>query len=383
LRVLHAYKVFGPDIEGGIPAVISSLTRNTIARHSVLTARLSGTGSNYTLNGTSVEAVSSFGNLFSTPVAPHYIPAFCRSARFADIVIHHAPFPLTDAAILIGLPERVALIVYWHADVSSYPLLKRAVNPLMRRVLARADRIVVSGRSMIEQCALLKVHASKCAVLPYGVDLNYWRTLSAEELAATDQARQRYPRHIAAVGRLVPYKGLDVLVRAMRDVDAHLSIAGNGPLLANLQRLAAGLNIAHRISFTGRIERSEIKTLLHSSNILALPSVTSAEAFGLVQIEAMAVGLPIVNTRLPTTVPEVARHNQEGITVPPNDPQALAEALNKLLAQPSLAQRFGMAARIRAEAEYSEKAFGTRMDAVYLDAIRNRSEPTIRIDATC
>jgi rhamnosyl/mannosyltransferase len=226
---------------------------------------------------------------------------------------------------------------------------------------------------MIEHSSLLKAHASKCEILPYGVDLNYWRTLGAGELVSVIEARQRYPRHIAAVGRLVSYKGFDILVRAMRDVDAHVTIAGIGPLLAELQHLAVELNVADRVSFTGRIERSEIRKLLHSSNVLALPSVSPAETFGLVQIEAMAAGLPIVNTRLPTTVPEVARHDQEGITVPPNDPQALAEAFNRLFVQPGLAQRLGTGARMRANAEFSETIFGTRMNAVYLRAIRNRS----------
>ena len=102
-----------------------------------------------------------------------------RRARSADVVVHHAPLPLNDAAILLGLPDEVALIVYWHADIVGYPLLKRLVAPLTRRALARADRIVVSGQPMIDHSEFLRPHAEKCAVLPYGMDLDYWRTLDA------------------------------------------------------------------------------------------------------------------------------------------------------------------------------------------------------------
>jgi rhamnosyl/mannosyltransferase len=186
----------------------------------------------YTLDDVSIEAVASFGTLFSTPLAPGYISAFLRRSRSADIVIHHAPLPLNDASILIGLPEDVALVVYWHADIVGYPLLKRLVAPLIRRTLARADRIVVSGQPMIDHSDFLRPHAKKCAVLPFGMDLDYWRTLDFSERETVEQMRHGRPRHIVALGRLVGYKGYDVLIRAMQSIDGYATIVGEGPLLA-------------------------------------------------------------------------------------------------------------------------------------------------------
>jgi glycosyltransferase involved in cell wall biosynthesis len=374
LRIFHAYKIYRPDIEGGIPAVISCLAQDGNTSHSILAARRFGWGQRYSIDDAPVEAVASLGNLFSTPVAPFYIPAFWRGARSADVVIHHAPFPLTDAAIMLGLPASVALIVYWHADVLGYPSLRRIVSPLTRRVLARADKIVVSGQPMIDGSDILAPHAAKCVILPYGIDLTYWRTLTPAERTSVQEIRQRYPRHIAAVGRLVGYKGFDVLVRAMRGVDAQATIVGEGPLLPDLQQLATELGVSDRIRFAGRVDRSEIKTILHSAHVLAFPSVTEAEAFGIAQIEAMAAGLPIVNTRLPTTVPLVARHDREALTVPPNDPLALSQALNSVLNEPGLAARLGAAARERANSEFDEDIFRDRMTAVYRDAMRAREE---------
>src|SRR5260370_7069235 len=117
----------------------------------------------------------------------------------------------------------------------------------------------------------------------------------------------------------------------MAGVDAKATIVGEGPLLADLQQLATELGVSDRIRFAGRVDRSEIKTILHSAQVLAFPSVTEAEAFGIAQIEAMAAGLPIVNTRLPTTVPLVARHAREALTVPPHDPFPLSQPLNPVL----------------------------------------------------
>ncbi|MEH2470461.1 glycosyltransferase involved in cell wall biosynthesis [Nitrobacteraceae bacterium AZCC 2161] len=376
MHILHAYKIYRPDIEGGIPAVISSLARATdpAIGHSILCARRHGMARNSVIDGVPVEAVASLGTLFSTPLAPAYIPVLIRRARTADVVIHHSPLPLTDAAILLGLPPKVGLIVYWHADIIGYGLLKRLVAPLIRRALARADRIVVSGQPMIENSEFLRPHAAKCVVMPYGMDLNYWRTLDANERDTVAEIKRAKPRHIVSLGRLVGYKGYDVLIRAMREIDGRATIIGEGPLLGELQQLATELGVADRVRFAGRLERDEIRQLFHAAQVFAFPSVTVAEAFGIVQVEAMAAGLPIVNTWLPTTVPLVARHGQEALTVAPGDAGALAAALNRILDEPSVAKRLGAAGKARAMGEFDQSVFRGRMATVYADALQSRRD---------
>jgi rhamnosyl/mannosyltransferase len=373
LRILHGYKVFRPDIEGGIPAVIASLIQDRRQDHSVLTARLSGAGRRFTESGAPVRAVGSFGNLFSTPAAPLYIPAICREMCKTDVLVHHAPFPFNDAAILLALPDHVALVVYWHADVLSYPLLRRLVSPLNRHALARADAIVVSGQAMISGCDLLAPHAHKCEVLPYGIDLSAWRDLDADDKEAVARLQQDSPRQIVALGRLVEYKGFDVLIRAMSGVDGQATIIGDGPLRADLERLAEDCGVSDSVHFAGRAEQRSIKVMLHAARAFALPSVTEAEAFGLVQIEAMACGLPIVNTSLPTTVPEVARDGMEALTVPPRDVRALADALNRILDDSALADRLGIASRLRADTEFADHGYRDRIAMVYRKAVAART----------
>jgi len=377
LRILHAYKIYRPDIEGGIPAVMSSLAQasDPAISHSILCARRRGAARQYVIDEISVEAVAALGILFSTPLAPSYIPAFIRRARSADIVIHHAPLPLNDAAILLGLPDNVALIVYWHAEIVGYALLKHLVSPLIRRVLARADRIVVSGQPMIGNSEFLQPHAAKCAVMPYGMDLDYWRP---DERNKAEDMRRAGSRHIVSLGRLVGYKGYDVLIRAMCDVDGQATIIGEGPLLRELRQLATELGIADRVHFVGRLARHEIRQLFHSAQVFAFPSVTEAEAFGIVQIEAMAAGLPVVNTSLATTVPLVARHGIEALTVTPGDVKALAEALNQILDEPALARRLGAGGEARALSEFDQSAFRARMATVYADALRTRRDRMTR-----
>ena len=130
-----------------------------------------------------------------------------------------------------------------------------------------------------------------------------------------------------SLGRLVGYKGYDVLIRAMQTVDGHCTIIGEGPLLADLQQLTTDLGVSGRVRFAGRLPRDEIKRLFHTAQVFAFPSVTEAEAFGIAQIEAMAAGLPIVNTHLATTVPLVARHDQEALTVDAERPAGIVAGI--------------------------------------------------------
>ena len=149
-KVLHAYKVFPPDVDGGIPSAIATLCASTTQgfSNSVLVARSRGLGRCYQADDTPVEAVTSLGTFFSTPVAPSYPIAFLKRGSSSDIVVHHAPFPLTDLVAPL-LAKNVSLIVYWHADITTYPLLKKIVKPAILRTLNRADKIIVSDSSMI------------------------------------------------------------------------------------------------------------------------------------------------------------------------------------------------------------------------------------------
>ncbi|HWW47023.1 MAG TPA: glycosyltransferase [Xanthobacteraceae bacterium] len=373
LKILHTYKIYRPDIDGGIPYAIAMLCRfsSVMVSNAILVARRFGASKRYRQNGVPVEAVWSLGTLFSTPVAPNYPFAWVARARDADVVVHHAPFPLTD--FVTGLmPPRVALVVFWHAEIVGYGALRRLVAPAIRRTLARADRIVVSDQSIIDRSSFLQPFGSKCVVVPYGIDVGFWRHCTAAEAGTAQDIRSRHPRMIAAVGRLVSYKGFDVLIRAMKDVDGHLMLIGEGPLDASLKQLAANIGVSDRVTFAGRLTETEVKSHLHAARMLAFPSVTIAEAFGIVQLEAMAAGLPIVNTALPTAVPVIARHEREALTVAPGDALQLSAALTRLLDDEALAARLGAAGQERAIDEYSEARFLCRMKAVYDDAVAAR-----------
>ena len=371
LRVLHAYKVFPPDVVGGITEVIAYIAEGMAPRHesSVLVTRSRGWGRRYTFGTIPVEALCSFGTLLSTPIAPSFPFVLAKRSRKADLVALHQPFPLNDIGVALGLPCEIALVVHWHGEIVRQRSLTGLLAPLIRHTLARAQRIIVSHPTLVSASPFLAVHAEKCAVIPYGIDVAYWAELDDAQRRRVEELRARYPRLVIATGRLVPYKGFDVLIEALRRVDATAVIVGEGPLRPDLLRLAQQRGVAERLILAGMLSRDDLKVHLHAAQLYAFPSVGTAEAFGIVQLEAMAVGLPIVNTDLPTAVPHVARHGLEALTVPPSDPAALAAAIAQLLADHALGQRLGAAGRRRAAAEYDLGNFVIRIEDVYEEAV--------------
>jgi glycosyltransferase involved in cell wall biosynthesis len=373
LKVLHAYKIHKPDVDGGVPEVMSSLTRDAPAelQSSILVARKQGLSRHYSIDSVPVTACGSFGTLFSMPIAPLFPSTLALRSRHVDLIVHHAPFPLTDLAT-VGLAKRVAFVVHWHAEIASRIFLKSMLAPALLHALRRADKIIVSHPVMVDQSEFLRAYREKCVAIPYGTDIAYWTTLTDSEELAARRLRERFPRLVVAVGRLVEYKGYRTLLHALKGLDAQLVIIGDGPLLVELKALSNNLGIAESVVFAGRLERDEIKQYLHAARVMALASVTSAEAFGLVQIEAMAAGRPVVNTKLPTAVPYVMRHEMEGLTVAPGDADAMRNALRRLLNDKDLAMRLGSAGRLRARSEFSQRLFRTRNFAIYQEALQHR-----------
>jgi rhamnosyl/mannosyltransferase len=176
-----------------------------------------------------------------------------------------------------------------------------------------------------------------------------------------------------AVGRLVSYKGFDILVRAATQVPARVIICGVGADDARLRRMAGSLGVSDRVSFEGSASTRRLRQLLHAARASVLPSITSAEAFGLVQVEAMFCGTAMINTDLPTAVPWVARDGHEAITVPPGDAEALAGAMRRLAGNADLARRLGAAGRRRAHGLFSAEVFCRSLGRVYREALASGS----------
>ena len=213
-------------------------------------------------------------------------------------------------------------------------------------------------------------------MIPFGVDTAFWGMPGDGERDEVDKIISAHPRLVLAVGRLVSYKGFNVLVEALARIDASAIIVGADLEAGRLRRLIASYGIADRMSLTGSVSRERLRVLLHAARVFAFPSVTTAETFGIAQIEAMAAGLPIVNTALTSGVPTVARHGIEALPCRRGDAAKLAEAIDHLLVMPHHAAALGRAGKQRAIAEFDQSPFIDRVHAVYAESVFMRREQT-------
>jgi ABC-type polysaccharide/polyol phosphate export permease/glycosyltransferase involved in cell wall biosynthesis len=369
LSVLHIFKVYYPDLFGGIPSVIRDVCAGLkdVFAARVLVCSKSDGQSRIVINDVPVERVRSFGDFLSLPMAPAYPLRLWRRIAEHDLLALHAPFPLADLVFALGFGRNRPLVVHWHADIVSHASLRRFVEPLIRQTLRRADAIIVSDPVLVSSTPLLQEFADKCHAVPFGVDISKYDSPTPPR----DDVNDRAPL-VLACGRLVPYKGFDVLVRSAVGESFDVWIVGEGHERTRLEELIRLLGVEDRVRLLGSVPDSELVKFMGMADVFVMPSVTSAETFGLAQLEAMAAGRPIVNTALDTAVPHVARHRIEAITVPPRDPEMMANAINTLIRDPELRRRLGEAARRRAMTKYAMATFRQGVEAVYRQAVASR-----------
>ncbi|MBR0840335.1 glycosyltransferase [Bradyrhizobium liaoningense] len=364
--VLHIFKVYYPDLFGGTLTVIRDICASLkdAFASAVLVCSQSAERREIVVDDVPVERVRSYGNIMSLPAAPTYPWRLWRRTAEHDLLALHAPFPLADLVFAFGIGAERPLVVHWHADIVTHAGLRWLVEPLMRRTLHRARAIIVSDQALVDNTPLLREFEYKCHVVPFGIDTTKYDGLKIEPHHVNDRGRL-----VLACGRLVPYKGFDVLVRAAAAHDFEVWIIGEGIERPRLEQLIQELGLQERVRMLGSVNDCERIKLMRLADVFVMPSVTNAETFGLVQLEAMAAGRPVVNTALETAVPHVARHGMEAITVPPGDVAKLGEAIDILIRDPERRRRMGLAARTRALTRYSTTAFRQGMETVYRDAV--------------
>ncbi len=351
ITVLHAGKYY-PPIRGGMETVLEQVCVDTAAnwcvRAVVANDRLNTVSERR--DGVEIVRAAAVGRLASVSLAPT-LPFHLWRGR-QDCLVLHEPNPLAGAALLLRTPAR-RLVIWHHSDLVR-PWWAGAVYGWIQRALyRRASCVIVSSSRMADRSQIVR-HARRVEVIPYGIALDQYihADARAQTRARVIHARYREPI-ILFVGRLVYYKGLDTLLDALIKCPGTLLVAGDGPLHGQLQAGATRRGLSSRVHFLGPVEDDQLVDYYRAADLFVLPSTHKTEAFGLVQVEAMACGVPVISTDLPTSVPWVNQDGVTGLVVPPGDADALAAAITRLAGDPSLCERMGEAGRKRAMAHFS------------------------------
>jgi glycosyltransferase involved in cell wall biosynthesis len=367
-KIVHFGKYYFPDA-GGIESVTLSLAKGAAnAGYHVSVVCFGNTASNgeNLIDGVEVIRAPAKIVLASQPLGIKYFFDCISAARRADIIHLHAPNMLAAFCALF-IASSKNLLVHWHSDVINKGLIGKISRALEYALLRRADMIVATSQVYADASRSLSDFKRKVVICPIGVPDKKW--VDEESKLPTELEEQiRGRKIILSVGRLVTYKGFDVLVRAAQQIskNAVVVIVGGGPLEAELQHAIDLSDAKDQVFLAGKLCDSTLHALFERASVYCLPSTNRAEAFGVVMLEAMAHGLPVVACDIPGSgVPWVNQHGVSGFNVAVGDPIALAEACNKILTSFEIQKRLSQGARHRFISEFSEQTSINQILRVY------------------
>ncbi|OXA81444.1 rhamnosyl/mannosyltransferase [Flavobacterium aquidurense] len=342
MKILNIVKYYHP-CQGGMESVVKNIVEGVVANSEI---------ADFTVY--SNNHLRSFGKdtkrfdriCVIKEVTPFYLKSQPLNLRYPslkqlindhDVIHHHYPFPTMEVSLLRYL-ERFGskkFIITWHANIknSRWSWIEKYYNPAIKKLLDRADHIVVTSPQLFEASDVLKNYKEKIKIIPLSFDPKY-KILNSK----------KYPENrefeLLFVGKLRKYKGVEYLIKAIEHLPIKLSIVGNGEEFYNLNKQIDDLKIRNKVRFITFASDEELDEIYKKSDLFILPSINEAEAFGVVQLEAMANALPVINTYLDSGVPFVSLNDFSGITVEPKSSEALKAAIATIIKNKELYEFF-------------------------------------------
>lgn len=303
--------------------------------------------------------------------------------RDADVVHLHYPFFGTAGFVAAlrrhGDVRRLVMTLHMDASAPGFKGLAFAAHRLLfqRRILATADRLLVSSMDYAAHSSFagdVTRRATATVELPFSVDHRFFVPGPSDRAAFGIPDDAQVVGFIGGMDRAHAFKGVDVLLRALARLPASTwgVFIGEGSLRRGYERLAERLGLSARVRFLGRVADPAMPAAIRTFDVLAFPSVSGAEAFGLVALEAQACGVPVVASDLPG-VRTVVERGRTGLLVPPRDVAALADALRRILRDPAERLRMGRGARMRVEERYTPDRHVGRLLEIYQDVCASPS----------
>jgi rhamnosyl/mannosyltransferase len=354
MKILEISKLYFPWV-GGVEKIVRDIAEKLNGNNGivveVLVCNARGRGFVEDINGIRVHRVASAGVFWGMPVSFGFLGLFKKLVQRYDLIFLHHPFPTGMIAYLLFGRKR-PFVIWYHSDIVRQKVLKFLFSPVVNATLKRARSIIVSNPNLAKSAVLAR-YKEKCVIIPPGVEISRFE-LTPQVLQEIKKIRGKFkPPIVLSVGRFVYYKGFEYLIRAAETIDSRFIIIGNGPLRSKLEALILELGLENKVFLLTSVTDSELISYYHACEVFVLPSVARSEAFGLVILEAMACGKPVVSTELGTGTSWVNENGKTGIVVPPKNVGALADAIKNLLSDPSLRAKLGTNATAKVRSEFT------------------------------
>lgn len=355
IKILEINKFYSPHI-GGMETVLKQYSEFLSEEFevTVLTChdKFCWRTTKEEIQGVQVIRCSTLGVVWSMPISLSFIWYFFKYSGESDAVHFHEPFPMgTLAGMMLSKGKKI--IITWHCDIVRQRFVRTIVERMQRTLCRRANIITTTSETLKTRSRVLRDFSGKVIVVPLSIDERQYLKITDRDLELGMALPEAFGLYF---GRLVHYKGIRVLVDAMENAGQQclpLIIAGTGPE-ENYVRdaISKGTNV---VFVNRRISEEEKILLLQMCSYFVFPSIQPSEAFGIVQLEAMALGKPVINTNLPTGVPWVSLDGVSGLTVPVGDQHALRLAMEKLTIDSELRREYGANGKIRVKEMFSDK----------------------------
>ncbi len=383
MRILHIGKYY-PPYAGGMENFLRDLL-NAQKKSGLEVAALvhhhkpGKKSSKEIIEGIPVFRAFSLGQVLYVPVSP----TFRRLLReiigtFRPHLLHfHFPNPSAFWSLSLSEARSIPWVIQWQSDVVPSAIDRRlrlaygCYRPLEQRMLRRTQRILVASRPYLMHSVPLKEWVSRCAVVPLGVDPARLPWPEEHEINRALKSWQPGCLRVLAVGRLTYYKGFDVLIRAAGGTQGiAVQIVGQGDLMAHLKGEIRNQGVQNRVSLRGGLSDVMLQALFATCDLFCLPSLERTEAFGVVLLEAMRYGKPVVSSDIPGSGPGwVVREGDCGWLVPPGDADALKTQIEHLKVSRDLCRAAGSKGRRNFHRKFHIRSVSQSVKNIYLDAI--------------
>ena len=353
MKILHISKFYPPE-PGGIESFVCDLAEAQVRQgHEVYVLAHQFEFNRPTrrecANGVNVERIRTFGQAAYAPLTPEFPLHLLSSIRTFRPDVIHAHLPNVSAFWLLFFRKSCPLLLHWHADVVSSTIdrkmavLYNLYKPWELLLLKKADRVIATSNAYLNSSQPLKSFKPKTRVIPLGINPNRLiHTRPAKESAASNTGFK-----VLTVGRFAYYKGFEYLVQAAEKVpDARFIIVGDGPRYPQIKQMVTQKDLEGRIQLPGRVPADRLRELFLDCDLFCLPSVERTEAFGMVLLEAMGLGKPLLTTQIAGSgINEVNIDGVTGVQVPPADAAALVDAIFMLAQNPDIRLQMGALAQ--------------------------------------
>ncbi|MDR6608648.1 glycosyltransferase family 4 protein [Pseudomonas synxantha] len=372
MRVLHFFKTYLPDSVGGIEQVIFQLCESG-ALHGVegkvLTLSTDPTPPVMQIAQHEVHRARLDIQFASTGFSWSVFKQFRELAAEADVVNYHFPWPFMDLVHFASGLNKPSVVTY-HSDIIRQKHLLKLYRPLMNRFLHSADRIVAASPNYLHTSDVLQQFQHKTRVIPYG--LNKAGYPLPDNNRTAHWRKKLGDKFFLFVGVMRYYKGLHILLDALKDLDYPTVIVGAGPLEAELHAQAIALGLRN-IHFLGRLGDEDKVALLQLSYAIVFPSHLRSEAFGISLLEGAMYGKPMISSEIGTGTSYINIHNETGLVVPPSHPLAFREAMRTLWENPGLAAQMGEKAQARYQNLFTADEMGRKWAALYDELLEEKA----------